>query len=153
RDLAASSLARGSAVGPVQSGIEPGEHVINAHLCAALLFPFEALTDPPGRVPERWLRRVRQRGQPLLQGGHVIQCRTDARRQVQLYAFLAGITQPFVGKALEVVAVLEFQLADAVAPGPQLSETRLVNGRLELVAVEVAGCAGLFIKRLQLLQP
>src|SRR5690606_4380513 len=75
------------------------------------------------------------------------------RRQVQLYAFLAGITQPFVGKALEVVAVLEFQLADAVAPGPQLSETRLVNGRLELVAVEVAGCAGLFIKRLQLLQP
>ena len=152
RKLAADHRRQPLAIGALQRGIQPGQHVIEAHLRAALFFLLEALMDPVRGMHQGVMAGVGQFRQTLFQLGHGVQRGTDLEGDLQFYPFPAGGGQSLMGKVFEP-ALAEIQLSLALTPTAQLVQTGLVVGRPHHVGFEVSGLVALITENLQFLQP
>ena len=147
RKLLTDNLGQPVAIGALQRGVEPGQHVVEAHLRTAALFRLKAHRHPVRRMTQRIAVRIRQRSQRLAQLRQAAQHRVighgallpglaeavfaepgpGRRRQFKLYLFRRQRPLAQGLKPGRVVALLNLALVDHALLD------RLIQQRFQLI--------------------
>jgi hypothetical protein len=148
RELATNDLREARSIGPVQSGVEAGQEVVEAHLRAPRLLDRKTFGDPARGMAEQLFARTgecRELGSEHRDGLE--------SRVLRRLAKLPGFAQASRSQAIPSALQIGPYHRRVVAPIAQRLQPRLVVARLQFAPIHLLAGDRLVEQRLQVLDP